>query len=340
MRSVSAIRADIEALEIHLEEARSVEGYAGVDLMRSGMEEMRSDLVEALDRARRHEVDIVIEGDPVFDHEVRVDALARLLRSFQETVSSIAQALTGKATGRSSIPGPLREATAFRLAAVFPGSFGAVLRGPTDDRPELAMFDEDDVPTILDAAVDRVLEIIDLAGIDGTVDDPIVEMVLPLGSRVFKHLADLSSAIVDEGMTASFAWRSPATGERSATLSRSAARRLDDVLGRNKLTEREQVIDGRLGTVSDIRNRIELQTDGGEIVTAKVIEEVVPQLGAFYTRRVAATFEVTTIRSQVTGLEKNSYTLLGLATLPEQTTFDEAAEPDDDADGLDDEYPF
>lgn len=72
------------------------------------------------------------------------------------------------------------------------------------------------------------------------------------------------------------------TGERSATLSRPAARRLDGVLGRNRLTEREEVIDGQLGTVSDIRNRIELETTE-LVISAKVIEEVVPLLGDYYT---------------------------------------------------------
>lgn len=48
-----------------------------------------------------------------------------------------------------------------------------------------------------------MLQIIDLAGVDESNDDPIAEVVLPLGSWAFKHLGDLSSAIVDEEMTAS-----------------------------------------------------------------------------------------------------------------------------------------
>jgi hypothetical protein len=39
-----------------------------------------------------------------------------------------------------------------------------------------------------------------------------------------------------------------------------------------------------------------------------------PHLGEYYTRTVVATFDVTTMRSQVTGKERKSYLLVGLAS--------------------------
>lgn len=186
------------------------------------------------------------------------------------------------------------------------------------------MFDfVDETPTLLDDAVGRVLTIIELAGSDSADDSPIVDAVLPLGSRTFKHLTDLSSAIVDEEMTASLEWSSPSGAQQEARLTRQVAQRLDDILGRNKMTEQDVVLHGRLGTASDLRNRVELETDAGEIVPARVIEEVVPLLGQFFTHRVIATLQMTTVRSQVTGLERNSYVLIGLAEAEEQTDLTE-----------------
>lgn len=66
---MSAIRADIQALESNLQTTQAVQGYAGVDLMTSGMEEMRIVLYDDLNRARRHELDIIIAGVPIADHE-------------------------------------------------------------------------------------------------------------------------------------------------------------------------------------------------------------------------------------------------------------------------------
>ena len=230
--------------------------------MRRGLTDMHEDLSRDLDDAGRARLDVVIDGSPVFGHEVRIDALSKLLHSLQESVTSIAQALTGRATARAAIPGPLREATSLRLAAVFPGSFGAMLKGPLAGSGE-NRFSSSRLRRYFDQAVDWVLSIIEMAGGPEADDDPIVAAVLPLGSRAFKHFSDLSSAIVDEQMTATLAWLKPGAEPREVHLTQAAARRLDDVLGRNKLSEREVVVTGRLGTVSDIRNRVEFADGHG-----------------------------------------------------------------------------
>jgi hypothetical protein len=324
--SVSDLRDHLNRLEDAVAGfGPAAETSPALALMQRGLTEVRDDVRQQYRDARRAQLSVVLDGLPVVGHEIRVDALARLLHSLQESVSSVAQALTGKATSRAAIPGPLRESTGLSLAAVFPGSFGAVLRGPApDDRPEQPMFDfVDETPSLLDDAVGRVLTIIELAGSDSAGDSPIIDAVLPLGSRTFKHLTDLSSAIVDEEMTASLEWSSPSGAQQQARLTRQVAQRLDDILGRNKMTERDVVLHGRLGTASDLRNRVELETDTGEIVAARVIEEVVPLLGQFFTRRVIGTFQMTTVRSQVTGLERDSYVLIGLADADEQTDLTE-----------------
>lgn len=320
MSNLSEMREHLSRLEEAVESLAPVETSPAMMLMSQGLVEIRDDVRHQVQDARRARLQVVLDGVPVIGHEIRVDALARLLHSLQESISSVAQSLTGKATSRAAIPGPLREATALSLSAVFDGSFGAVLSGPLPkaDAPETFEF-EDEPPTVLDDAVGRILTVIDLANSGEATDDPIVEAVLPLGSRAFRHLADLSSAIVEQEMTATLDWDSPSTQDHgSAFLTKVTAQRLGDVLGRNKMTERQEVVDGRLGTVSDLRNRVELQTDEGDILAASVVDEIVPLLGAFYTKRVQATFDVVTVRSLVTGLERNSYILIGLVTAEAQ----------------------
>lgn len=317
MSNLSELRDHVTRLEDAVESLVPFESSPAMLLMSQGLAEIRDDVHDQVREARRARLQVVLNGVPIVGHEIRVDALARLLHSLQESVSSVAQSLTGKATTRAAIPGPLREATALNLSAVFPGSFGAVLRGPApEEDPVQPSFDfVDETATVLDDAVDRILTLIDLANSGEVNDDPIIEAVLPLGSRAFSHLAALSSAIVDEEMTATLDWDSPISPEpRTASLTKVAAQRLGDVLGRNKMSDRQTVIEGRLGTVSDLRNRVELETDEGDIVPARVVEEIVPSLRDFYTKRVQATFDVTTVRSLITGLEKNSYVLIGLSS--------------------------
>lgn len=321
MRSLSGLRADLDRLNSTLRTLPNAEDLTpGVALMQRNLSEIRDDLRADLEDARRARLDVVLEGLPVAGHEVRVDALAKLLHSLQEAVSSVAQAITGKATARASIPGPLRDATALRLAAVYPGSFGAVLRGPVErEGVEEPLFELDESgPTLLDDAVSRVLEIVALAAVDDPNDSSIIDAVLPLGARSFKHLNELSGTILDEEMSARLAFASPSAEPRSVLLTKVGARALSDALGRNRLTEDQEVLAGHLGTVSDIRNRIELQTEE-RIISARVIDELVPQLADYYSRHVTATFDVTLLRSLVTGEERRSYVLVGLALTGESS---------------------
>ena len=241
MRTPADVRADLERLDGVLNSKTA--DTPGTNLMAQGLQHVRQSLEAELDEVRRARLDVLLDGAPVVGHEVRIDALAEILHSLQESVSSVAQALAGKATARAQIPGPLRARTALRLAAVYPGSFGAVLHGPTVEEtvgsPVLDFAEE--VPTILDEAVDKVLTIVDLANVDDVNDDPIIEAVLPLGSRAFKHLSDLSSSVVNQEFTARFQFASPNGEPHAATLTRLSAQRLSDALGRNRISERQEV---------------------------------------------------------------------------------------------------
>ena len=212
------------------------------------------------------------------------------------------------------MPTALRDETALHFAGAYPGSFGALLRGPQPtDEEQIELINVLDLrPTVLDRAVETVLGIVDLAGAEEVGDGPIVDAVLPLGSRAFKHLRDLSSAVVDEDLTDLLIFQSPSVTKHSGALTMQSATRLRDVLGRNTESEERVVHRGRLGTVSDIDNRIDLQT-AEEVISAKVTDDLVPELRQFYTERVVATFTRRSATSTVTGLVRQSYVLVGLA---------------------------
>lgn len=322
MSSVQAMRDDLQRLEEAAEAARAHTASRGMRLALRGVDEMHGRIERDIELALRPALDVVLDGAPVVGHEIRVDALSKVLHSLQESVSAIAQALTGKATAQASLPGPLREQTALSLSAIFPGSFGATLRGPVDKdlaamlaQGQEALFDPIEHESLLDRSVDTVLEIVTLASSENVDDEPIVEAVLPLGSRAYKHLLDLSSAIVDQNLSARIEWKHLGAEPREVFLTRPTARRLDDVLRMNKMSERATTIVGRLGTVSDIRNRVEIQLDEERVISAKVADEVVPTLAEYFTLRVSADVMVTTIRSAATGKERESFVVTGLATV-------------------------
>jgi hypothetical protein len=324
VRTVRGIRKDLRRVEEAL--AHIPDGITGeaADLMNLGAVQHRDALTEELDLARRPSLDVVLEGLPVIGHEVRIDALARLLHSLQGSISSVAQATVGKATSRAPIQVSLRESTSLRLASVYPGSFGAVLRGPLQpEAQDDPLFDfEDSVPSLLDESVETVLQIVDLALADSPDDGPIIDAVLPLGSRTFKHLKDLADVIMSERLEAKIRFVAPSSVPHETSLNPRGAARLRDVLGRNRASEETETMQGHLGSASEIRNRIELQT-ATDLIPAKVVEDLVPELREYFGRDVDATFQVTTVVSLPTGVERRSYLLTGLSMRAEPGVLEE-----------------
>lgn len=86
----------------------------------------------------------------------------------------------------------------------------------------------------------------------------------------------------------------------------------------NRVTEATEVIRGHLGTASEFHGgRLEIQRDNGEVISAKVADDLVPRLGEFYSQRVEADSIVTIARSTATGAERKSYVVTALASMPE-----------------------
>src|SRR5690606_36368904 len=92
------------------------------------------EVTDALASATRPRVAVRLSGPNVRRNEIAVSALAPFLQEFQETLSSIGQALEGSATSSSSIPKDIRDRTKLVLSSTGPGSFVFDLHAPSDPR--------------------------------------------------------------------------------------------------------------------------------------------------------------------------------------------------------------
>lgn len=221
MTSIDGTRAALQETRDLLGSLDLASESPALALMRASIKNVQEDLAAQLDAQVRTRLEATLDGAPVTGGRIRVDALTKVLHALQEAVAAIGQALTGKATSSSSIPGPLRSRTALSIATSFQGSFGAVLEGPAVDESEPELFDPHrpaSSGTLLDESLGRVLRIIQLAGENPVDDAPVVSEILPLGSRAFKHLSALSNSIVDEEMTARLNWRASSGAETVSEL--------------------------------------------------------------------------------------------------------------------------
>lgn len=312
MRTRDGIEADLHRLDDTIA-AMPEELPPSALMARDSLLQMRVGLAEELDLAERPALDIRLEGTAIVGNEVPVDNSAALLGSLQEAVSSVAQALQGKATSAASLPLALREATQLRLAGLRPGSVVLRLRAPREQVEQDVLPGTDGTKPLMTDAVERVVEILQLALADEVDDDPMIDAVLPLGSRSFKHLRDLSGTVAEAGFSATLNWRSPRTGDLQVRVDRRSAARLRDALDRTRVGQEKMVVAGRLGGISSIRNAFELSLQD-RVVTGRVREDVVHELGSFYEQDVLATLEVSTVRSVATGQERQKYLLVGLAS--------------------------
>ncbi|MGX1120022.1 hypothetical protein RKD37_005385 [Streptomyces ambofaciens] len=147
---------------------------------------------EEIERPR---LDVALTGATTAEHTVPVSTLGPFLTNLQESVAAVAQALTGKPTSFASIPRDIRDATTLRAATVFPSSFGLTIYGPEPESAENILFPDlyRENRTVLDDAVDTVLDIVDLSEGPSQTNDMLAEQLVPLGQRALKHIGALTS---------------------------------------------------------------------------------------------------------------------------------------------------
>ncbi|NDZ83653.1 hypothetical protein G3I19_35115 [Streptomyces sp. SID10853] len=262
----------------------------------------------------RRRMDVALTGPATSAHEVRVSVLGPFLANLQESVSAVAQALTGRPTNAASIPRPIREMTALSASALFPSSFGVALYGPEREIPQDSLFPDlrGDLPTVLDDAVDTVLDVVDLSENTGRSDDRLAEQLVPLGQRAMKHLGALTAGLTDAELGLRLTWYAEGGRPRHSQWTPDGAQRVRYLCEHSEFQTPEVLsVTGWLGSASALRGTVEIRTDGGEIIRARTDEEITPRLGAYFGNRVEADVEVTTVRS-AGGRERKNYAVVAL----------------------------
>jgi hypothetical protein len=261
----------------------------------------------------KRSLQLALTGSPVKDHRVESAVLGRWLTSFQDTVSAIAHALDESRPTHDSGPLPrvVQKATRLYAAATFPSSYGLVLEEAPTDEDELFLPDVASTESLLDRAMGTVLDITDRAGTGAGAVDAVIAAALPLGSRVFSRLADLTDVLADSGADIRLTWSSPYSGVRASQLAAKSAQQCRDALRAVHPEEREDRLVGILVGGSKVRGTVEIETVDKGVITARVQEEVTGLLGAYANREITAQVLVSTVRSPH-GREHHSYVVLRL----------------------------
>ncbi|MGV9250632.1 hypothetical protein [Streptomyces sp. NPDC003697] len=188
------------------------------------------------------------------------------------------------------------------------------LYGPDTDTGQEDLFGEpsSNRRTLLDEAVDKVLDIVDLSEGAGLSDELLTDQLAPLGQRSMKHIALLTAGLTDARVGVRVAWHAPGDGIRNSTWSPAGVQRVRYLCEHSEFTEAEIVtIVGWLGAASSFDGKVEIRTDSGERIRASTGGELTGQLDRFFNKRVEAEVEVTKVRFS-SGRERNNYSIINL----------------------------
>ncbi|MFE5370904.1 hypothetical protein [Streptomyces mirabilis] len=246
-----------------------------------------------------------------------MSTLGPFLTHLQESVSAVAQALTGRPTSFSSIPRDIRDATTLSAAATFPSSFGVVIYGPPAEAAQDSLFPEhsSDPRTVLDDAVDTVLDIVDLSEGAGQTNELLAERLVPLGQRAMKHIGALTAGLTDAGVGLRVSWHTQGGQVRLSQWSPAGVQRVHYLCEQSEFTQAETVtVTGWLGSASSFQGKVEIRTDSGEIIRASTDEDLTSRLDRHFNKRVEAEVEVTKVRF-AGGRERRIYSVLSLRNL-------------------------
>ncbi|MFF7127566.1 hypothetical protein [Streptomyces sp. NPDC008240] len=262
---------------------------------------------------------MALTGTPTAEHIIPVSTLGAFLTNLQESVSAVAQAITGRATRFASIPRDIREATLLSAAATYPSSFGVAMYGPLIDAGQDNLFGDlmGDLRTLLDDAVDKVLDIVDLSEGAGSSNDMLAEQMAPLGQRSMRHIGLLTAGLTDAGVGVRVAWHARSGQVRRSVWSPTGVKRVRYLCEHSDFgaIETERVV-GWLGAASSFHGKVEIRTDSGELIRASTDEELTADLARYFNKRVEADIEVTKVQF-AGGRERRIYSVTNLRTLTE-----------------------
>lgn len=267
-----------------------------------------------LEEPERRRLDVALTGAPTAQHMVPVSTLGSFLTHLQDSVSAVAQAIRGRPTSFASIPRDIRDATTLSASATYPSSFGVAMYGPPIDAEQYDLFGEPAgrLSTVLDEAMDKVLDIVDLSEGATSSDDLLTEQLAPLGQRAMKHIAALTTDLTDAGMGVRVTWHAHGGVVRRSNWTPSGVQRVRYLCAESEFTEAERItVTGWLGAASSFHGKVAIQTDDGDIIRASTGEELTERLDMYFNKRVTAEIEMTKIVF-AGGRERRIYSVLDI----------------------------
>ncbi|SDY82688.1 hypothetical protein SAMN05661080_04728 [Modestobacter sp. DSM 44400] len=175
-----------------------------------------------------------------------------------------------------------------------------------------AQLVNEDVDGLVDVAVQRLFDVLDLAGAEQVADrQTLEESMRELGVRAAARIAGLANASLQEDVEVDLALRTPRGRRAKGLLSRRASVALQHAFAQaSDRVERHHLV-GILHTVSDGPDLLRMEVEGarGDLRLA-VQPQVGAGLGPLLSKRIAADVEVTVKWHAASGRETRSYRLL------------------------------
>jgi hypothetical protein len=267
------------------------------------------------------EVDLRLHGPGISGHDIPVREAVGILAALQETVASIGQVLSHRATASGPINAQVLRATELRMSPVpLPGSVVFHLTGPG----ESVSGDEATVLTGNDTLVDSAMhELFTLVERSANAEKPetagsLARELRRFGPRVAKHLDELAEHVVKDEIDMDLNWRTPRGRRHHAALERRSAQTIRSAIKMNEVETHRVRLSGVLITVSTAK-KAELRMLDRRILKLAVNDQIAVSLGPFYNKDVIVLAQETVKWSTETGRETRSYEMLSIELAEPET---------------------
>jgi hypothetical protein len=283
------------------------------ELARQSVRAHLEDIGEAIP-PDRSQVDVRLHGAGITGHEVPVRQAMTILTSLQESVASIGQALSRKATVSGPINATVLKSTELRMSPeLVPGSVIFQLTGPGEQLSGAEAAALTGSETLVDAAMRALFAIAEHAASAEDLEAPgsLARELRRFGPRAAKHLAVLTGSVVNDEIDLDLAWRTPSGRRYRASIQAQFARTIRDAIKLNEIATQRIELTGVLTTISTTK-KAELRTQEQGTVFLAVSEQLAPSLGPFFNQNVIVVADETTKWSTNTGRETRSYEMRGI----------------------------
>lgn len=267
-------------------------------------------------RRRPSALRVRLFGLGVLEHEIPVHSAARILDALQGAVTATGEAVRRKgalpATSKDAQRTTAEATELFLSPRIAPGSVVFFLEA-REKRPAAGgQLVNEDVDGLVDVAVQRLFDVLDLAGGEEVAErQALEESMRDLGVRAASRIAGLANASLQEDVEVDLALRTPRGRRAKGTLTRRTSVALQHAFAQaSDRVERHQLV-GILHTVSDGADPLRMEVEGQRPDIRLAVEaQVGAGLGPLLGRRISADVEVTVKWQAASGRETRSYRLL------------------------------